>query len=216
MTTGVSNLTLPQRQNIYEPIVMNAPVLTGPGRDNPPQDSTDVGLYGYDTIGITSKLKLLLGVRRVQDKEVNGDIGYEINCNWKINAAMLRLKAVQDSPSQPLVDGKVPENTPKWNANLGVSWRVPAVAGLTIRAGTKHVAKRPVNPENQGYIPAVTLYDAGVSYATRIASKRASFTVSIDNLANKRYWNSVQTGTHGIGMDRSIKFTSEACAFAGA
>ena len=86
---------------------------------------------------------------------------------------MLRLKAVQDSPSQPLVDGKVPENTPKWNANLGVSWRVPAVAGLTIRAGTKYVSKRPVNPENQGYIPAVTLYDAGVSGIARASTQRS-------------------------------------------
>jgi len=29
--------------------------------------------------------------------------------------------------------------------------------------------------------------------------------VNVDNLANIRVWNSVQTGTYGTGMDRSIK-----------
>ena len=41
---------------------------------------------------------------------------------------------------------------------------------------------------------------------TRLNGKRVAFQVNADNLANKRYWNSVQTGTYGIGMDRSIKF----------
>jgi iron complex outermembrane receptor protein len=311
----VQNITLPQKQNIFDPIVLDPPVFAQPGRRNPEQTSTDTGLYTYDTIGITPKLKLLLGVRRVQDKEVNGPvsttsyvtspaygvmydilptttlfasymegleagatapanvvnaneilapqvskqkeigirdsyfkglstsasyfdirrgnavtdpsdnvfkylgdlsyrgfeatISYDLTRDLKLNAAVLRLNARQDSPTQPLIDGKVPENTPKWNANFGVSYKVPAIAGLTVRAGAKFIDKRPVNPENQGYIPGYTLYDAGLSYATRIAGRRASFGLSIDNLANKRYWNSVQTGTYGIGMDRSIKFNAK-------
>ena len=32
--------------------------------------------------------------------------------------------------------------------------------------------------------------------------------VNVDNVANLRYWNSVQTGTYGIGMDRSVKFNA--------
>ena len=46
----------------------------------------------------------------------------------------------------------------------------------------------------------------GVGYVTRIENHRVAFQVNVDNLANRRYWNSVQTGTYGIGMDRSIKF----------
>jgi TonB-dependent siderophore receptor len=307
-------ITLRQRQNIYNPIVLNPPLI-GPATPRPMQSSTDTGLYAYDTIGITEKLKMLLGVRRVQDKEVVGntetrsyvtspaygvlydirptttlfasymegleagatapanaananeilaptiskqkEIGirdsyfkglqlsasyfdilrgnavtdpttgifgysgnlsykgveatasYEINRDWKVNAAVLRLNARQQSPNQPLIDGKVPENTPKWNANLGVSYRVAAVPGLTVRAGVKLITKRPVNAQNQGDIPGTRLYDVGLSYATRIAGRPASFGVSIDNLTNKRYWNSVADGTYGIGMDRSIRFNAK-------
>jgi len=37
--------------------------------------------------------------------------------------------------------------------------------------------------------------------------RRITFLLNVDNLTNLRYWNSVQTGTYGIGMDRSIKMT---------
>jgi iron complex outermembrane recepter protein len=312
-TYDVQNVTLPQKQNIYDPIELNPPVL-GRGRANPTQDSTDSGLYTYDTIGITPALKLLAGVRFVTDKEVNGDVSstshvtspaigimydvrpattlfasymqgleagtaapanaananvilppaisrqrefgirdsyykglalsasyfeinrgnavidpvsnvfgysgdlvykgieatanYEINRRWSVHGALLRLKAVQESPNQPLIDGKTPENSPKWNANFGVAYRPAWKPGLTLKAGLKTISARPVDPQNQGYIPGYTLFDAGFTYATLVRGHRTSFSVNIDNLANKRYWNSVQTGTYGIGMDRTIKFNA--------
>ncbi len=308
-------ITLTQRQNIFSPIILPAPVIPSlVGK--PAQTSTDTGLYTYDSIGLTSKFKLLLGVRRVQDKEevaggvastsyhtspaygalydlrptttlfgsvmegleaggtapagavnanqilaptvskqkeigirdsyfkglalsasyfnitrgnavtdpadqvfkylgnteykgVEATVGYQVNPNWRVNGAVLRLRAVQHAPTQPLLDGRVPENTPKWNANLGVAYRVPALPGLTLRAGLKTISQRAVNNQEQGYIPGYTLYDAGLTYATNVAGRRTSFTVTADNLGNKRYWNSVQTGTYGIGMDRSIRFNAK-------
>lgn len=313
-TSDVQNITLTQRQNIYDPIVLSPPVYTKPGATNPSQDSTDKGVYAYDTVAVLPRLKLLLGVRRVKDIEVTGtnqtssivtspaygvlfdvlptttlfassmegleaggtapagaananvtlapaiskqkEIGlrdsyfkglslstsyfkitrgnavtdpvsnifaysgdleykgveatltYDFARDWRINAAMLRLSAVQHSPVQPLIDGKTPENTPKWNGNVGISYRVPALSGLQLRGGIKSISLRPANPQNTGTIPGYTLYDAGASYSTRIDGRRTSFQLAVDNLANKRYWNSVQTGTYGIGMDRSIKFNA--------
>ncbi len=314
-TYDVQNLTLAQRQNIFDPIVLAEPVLTKPGNANAPQDSKDTGLYTYDTITVLKPLKLLLGVRRTTDDEKNGNVSstshvtspaygalydirptttlfasymegleagtaapanaananvilppaiskqkeigirdsffrglsisaswfditranavidpvsnifayngdlsykgveatvsYDITREWRVNLAVLRLKATQVSPLQPLIDGKVPENTPKWNGNAGVTYRVPYVRGLSLRAGLKMISSRPVNPENQGYIRGYTLYDAGVSYATQIAGKRVNFQLTGDNLGNLRYWNSVQTGTYGIGMDRSVRFSAK-------
>ncbi len=71
-TRDVQNIVLPQKQNIFDPIVLDPPVYTKPGMTNPTQKSTDAGLYGYDTIGVTDKLKLLVGVRAVKDTEVTG------------------------------------------------------------------------------------------------------------------------------------------------
>ena len=44
---------------------------------------------------------------------------------------------------------------------------------------------------------------------TRVRGVRAAFQLSVDNLSNLRYWNSVQTGTYGIGMDRAFRFSAK-------
>jgi TonB-dependent siderophore receptor len=314
-TSDVQNIKLPQKQNIFDPIELDAPVYTKPGNSNPAQSSNDKGLYAYDTIGLTKRVKVLLGVRAVEDTEIVGassttshvtspaygvlfdvlptttlfasymegleaggtapanaananvvlspavskqkeigirdsyfkglsisasyfditrgnavvdpvtnifeysgnlsykgveaTVAYELTRNWRFNAAVQRLKARQNTPVQPLLDGKIPENTPTWNGNIGVSYSVPQMPGLQLKAGVKSIAKRPINPQNQGFIPGYSVFDAGLSYGTRIQGHRVSFQIAVDNLSNKRYWNSVTTGSYGIGMDRSIRFNAK-------
>ena len=309
----VANVTLTQRQSIYNPIELARAVFPN-GSALPNQSSKDTGPYVYDTVGVTQKLKLLLGVRRTRDDEIvgstkssshvsslgygalydvlptttlfasymegleaggtapanaananvilapakskqkelglrdsyfrglstsasyfeivranavtdpvtnifdySGDLRfkgveatarYDITRAWTLNGALLRLNAVQEAPVQPLINGKTPENTPKWNLNGGLAYRVQSLPGLTLRGGLKYISQRPVNPQNQGYIEGYTLYDAGAAYATRTAGQRLSFQLTVDNLANKRYWNSVANNIYGIGMDRAIRFSA--------
>jgi iron complex outermembrane recepter protein len=303
--------TLTQRQNIFDPIDLAPPVFTKPSAALPLQASHDVGLYGYDTISLGPKWKVLLGIRRTKDDETNGGrqststvrspaygvlydvipsltffgsylegleaggtapatavnsneilpsavstqkefgirdshikglslsssyfeitranavtdpvtkifansgdinykgveatLSYEFLRRWTFSAAGQYLKAAQKS-SDPTFNGFTPENTPKGIGNVAVSYRAPWVPGLTLTVGSSAVTKRFVNNQEQGTIPGYALYSAGVGYVTRIQGRRVAFQVNGDNLANKRYWNSVQTGTYGIGMDRSIKF----------
>ena len=288
----VQNVTLPQKQNIYTPIALAPPVFTKAGASNPVQDSTDVGLYAYDTIAITQRLKLLAGIRFVSDREVNGglsstsrvnspaagflydvlptttvyasymqgleagatspfnaanpnvilgptiskqkeigvrdsslpgvsvnaayfdirranaatdpisnifgyygDIHYrgveatgtwDIGKRWRVAGALLRLDAVQEAPVQPLFNGLVPENTPKWNANANLQWRPEFARGLTLKAGVKTISRRALNNADQGWFGGYTLWEAGFNYATTVMGKKTSFTVTVDNLANKR------------------------------
>ncbi len=86
-------------------------------------------------------------------KGVESTISYDINRSWTVNAAVQWLSAVQNSPLQPLINGLVPENTPKWLGNAAVTYRVARIPGLTVTAGASSVSKRPVNPQDQGYIP---------------------------------------------------------------
>jgi hypothetical protein len=67
----------------------------------------------------------------------------------------------------------------------------------------------PTAAQDQGTIPGYTLYSAGIGYATKIAGHRASMQLNVDNLGNKRYWNSAQQGTFGTGMDRSAKLNAK-------
>jgi iron complex outermembrane receptor protein len=145
----------------------------------------------------------------------NGDIDYkgieatlsvEFLRRWTFDAAGQWMRAIQRSPD-PTINGLVPENTPKLLGNVRLAFRVPWVAGLSLNAGASGVTRRFVNPQNQNTIPGYVLYNAGIGYQTRINKARVAFQVTVDNIANLRYWNSVQTGTYGTGMDRSFKMS---------
>jgi TonB-dependent siderophore receptor len=313
-TPEQNTFTLAQKQNIFDPITLAAPVATKPPTSLAPQISQDKAFYGYDTIGILPQAKALVGFRRTESKQDNGltqskawvsspaggflydllptttlfasymkgledgavapvnavnanqilapgistqrEIGirdsyfrglsisasyfyisrvnavtdsvtnifsnngtirfkgqeaviaYEVNRQWTINAAGQHLKAVQLSDDIKL-NGFVPENTPKFLGNLSVTHRTPLVPGLSLTAGASYVTQRFVNPQDQGTIPGYALYSVGAGYVTKIAGRRTSFQVNVDNLANKRYWNSAQQGTFGTGMDRSIKMNAK-------
>lgn len=133
-------------------------------------------------------------------KGVEASGSYRATPLWSLNTSMQYLDAIQ------LIDGKRPENTPKWSGNFGVAYRAPWLPGLTLRAGANTIARRAINPQNQGYIPGYTLFSAGASYNTVVFGKHATLQAGIENLGDKRYWNSVGNGQYGIGMSRSVRF----------
>lgn len=124
---------------------------------------------------------------------------------WSVTEAIQYMHAVQNPVTDMSINGLTPENTPKWIGNIAVTYRPLWLPGLSLTTRASFISKRPVNPQNQGYIPGYTIYSLGASYGTRISGKHVDFRLAIDNLFNKRYWNSVQTGTLGTGMDRSVK-----------
>jgi outer membrane receptor protein involved in Fe transport len=309
-----NNVTLSQRQNIFDPIELPAPIFTGPPNPLPNQISTETGVYAYDTITIIPQIRLLGGLRVTWDREENrqvptkttrvwtpafgalwdvlpnltifasymegleagatapvqavnayailppavstqkevgirystlrglaasasafqikranaitdpdtlifaenGNIDYkgieatltvEVARPLTVGAAGQWLRAIQNAPD-PSINGLRPENTPSALGNVWIAIRPPFVPGLTLNAGASAIAKRFVNPQNQATIPGYTLLRAGLGYQLRSGTTRAVFLVSVDNLTNIRYWNSVQTGTYGTGMDRSIKMSA--------
>jgi iron complex outermembrane recepter protein len=140
-------------------------------------------------------------------KGIEATLTVEVARPLTVGAAGQWLRAIQNSPDTT-INGKHPENTPSALGNVWIAIRPPWTPGLTLNAGASAIAKRFVDPQNHATIPGYTLFTAGLGYQMRSGSQRAVFLVSVDNLTNLRYWNSVQTGTYGIGMDRSVKMSA--------
>ncbi|MDF3839744.1 TonB-dependent siderophore receptor [Cupriavidus basilensis] len=154
-----------------------------------------------------SNIFRLDGTNKFQGAEAT--VSVDINRQWTVNAAGQYLRAEQNPHFNQTLRGLVPENTPKLTGNLTVVHKSPWLQGLTVNAGVAYVGPRFVNALNQAQIPGVALYSAGLGYATRIAGRKAAFQLSVDNLSNKRYWNSVSSGTYGAGMERSLRFNAK-------
>ncbi len=72
---------LPQKQNIYDPIVLDPPVFKGSPTALPLQISRDGGVYVYDTISFHPRApRLLLGLRYTEDYENNGKAYDPVTC----------------------------------------------------------------------------------------------------------------------------------------
>ena len=154
-----------------------------------------------------SNTYLIDGTTHYQGLEAT--LNADLNRQWTVNVGGQLMKAEQNSQFDKTIQGLTPENTPKLSGNVGVVYRPAALVGLSLSAGASYNAKRYINPQNQGAIPAVTVFSAGAGYSTKIGGRKTTFQMNIDNLTNKRYWNSASGGAYGIGMARGVKFSAK-------
>lgn len=147
------------------------------------------------------------GTVKFKGLELGG--GYAINRAWRLNGGLLTLDAAQNAAGQSF-NGKVPDNVPKISGTLRVThdaaqWQ----PGLSLTAGGRFIARRPVDPLDQGYIPGFAVFDAGATYATRWFGRSVILQGSVDNLANRRYWNAVFAQQILPGMDRKLNLSAK-------
>ena len=126
---------------------------------------------------------------------------------WSVDGTAQLMRGTQRTVINPALNDKTPENMAEVIGTFNVAYKPAAIAGLTLKAGASYTGPRFINALDQGKIPGVTLFSAGAALQTRIAGHATSFQVSLTNLANKSYWNSVTSTSYGAGMDRAIQFS---------
>ena len=90
-----------------------------------------------------------------------------------------------------LFDGKDAAGAPEWVAKLGGEWDIGAVAGLTATARMQYASSQAFNAANTVQVPAWTRIDAGARYATTVDGRPVVLRASVENVANRRYWDTV-------------------------
>jgi len=118
-------------------------------------------------------------------------------------AAWLDAKVTR--AATPALQGKQATGAPKTQGKLGLEWDTPFVERLTLTATANYAAKQFISADNRLKIPAHTVYDIGVRYATRIAETPLTLRVSVANVTNKAYWGMPTLGgTLGLGEPRTV------------
>ncbi|MEO7392006.1 MAG: TonB-dependent siderophore receptor [Ramlibacter sp.] len=108
---------------------------------------------------------------------------------WTLDGGATWLDAKRRGGTiDPSLNGKRPINVPGGVVRASVAYRVAAVPGLTVQALASHEGKRTVLADESITLPAWTRFDAALRYETQVSGTMTSWTLGIDNLANKRYW----------------------------
>jgi iron complex outermembrane receptor protein len=125
--------------------------------------------------------------------------GLELSANaqngpWTLDGGLTLLDAKrQGAGIDPSLNGKRPINVPSRMFRAGVAYRVAALPGLSVEGKVSHEGRRPVLADESIMLSAWTRFDAALRYETKVAGKETTWTLGIDNIADKRYWKESPT-----------------------
>jgi iron complex outermembrane receptor protein len=128
------------------------------------------------------------GLQRNRGVELNA-FGSPLK-SLRLLAGVTFLQAKQEQTSAGLNNGKYAIGVPKVQANIGAEWDVPGVQGLAINGRATYTSTQYVDAGNKLQLPSWVRYDMGARYITQIDGHAITFRGSVENLANRSYWES--------------------------
>ena len=148
------------------------------------------------------------GEARYQGLELNGK--FRFGRHWLLTASAMWLDATNQRTTGGTLDGRRIAGVSREQASLYGEYRLPGIP-LTLTAGARYVGKRPVDANSRFYLDDVTLFDIGARYETKVADKKLTLRLNIDNLTDEAYWHTrgVRANWLQQGMPRIFKFGAE-------
>ncbi|MBC3918474.1 TonB-dependent receptor [Undibacterium sp. CY18W] len=117
------------------------------------------------------------------------------------------LDAKQHDTGDVSVDGKRPANVARFQSSMFLDYRFDETPGLSLNAAYYHMGNRPLNGANSIMVDSFTRWDLGATYTTRLFDKPSVVRLTVQNVANKRYWESVVYGTVGMAQPRTVRLS---------
>ena len=194
---GVENFVVP---NNYISYWVNAGQQLGIGRSR----QTELGIRNLNPQSSTQWNASLFQISRpLAYDDGNGSRlldgtqkhqGIELGANWterqwKFGTTAQWLHAeMTDVVQNPSLVGTTPLNVPKFVMRGLAEYRYASVPGLRTGLRLSHEGERRVTEDGAIQLPAWTTWDASVHYDTKMNSVASTWSLAIDNLADKRYW----------------------------
>jgi iron complex outermembrane receptor protein len=131
---------------------------------------------------------------------------------WNLGASTMWLDAKRENATvDPSINGQRPTNVPKYILRGSAEYRFSSVVGLRSGLRVSHEGERNVTESGDIMLPAWTTFDATTHYDTKVNDVQSSWTLAINNLANKRYWRESphQYGQYFLypGAPRTVRAT---------
>ncbi|MFV0671942.1 TonB-dependent siderophore receptor [Variovorax sp. tm] len=108
---------------------------------------------------------------------------------WRVGGSVTFIDAKRrGSTADPALNGQSPTNVPKQVLRAQTAYRFASVPGLEVAGQLSYEGRRNVLPDGSVTLPSWTRVDAVLRYDTKLRGANASWTLSVDNLFDRRYW----------------------------
>ena len=194
---GVENFVVPNSAGTYW---VNAGQQLGLGRSR----QSEIGLRTLDAqMPVQWHASLFQIARPLAYDDGNGSRlldgkqthqGLDLGANlatgqWKLGSQVQWLHAqISDVRQTSGVVGTTPLNVPKFVLRAMAEYRYANLPGLRTGLRMSHEGERQVLENGSVQLPAWTTFDATAHYDQKVNGLASTWTLAIDNLADKRYW----------------------------
>ncbi|MDT4816737.1 Ferrichrome receptor FcuA [compost metagenome] len=103
-------------------------------------------------------------------------------------------------------DGNDAPGVARQQANLGLSWDVPLLAGLTLDGRLIHTGKAYLDPANRIDVPSWNRLDLGGSYQFQVAGKPLVARANLENATGEDYWTASE-GYATLSLPRTLSLS---------
>ena len=111
------------------------------------------------------------------------------NTQWQVGTQAQWLHArIGDVQKNPSLVGNTPLNVPAFTLRGMAQYRFSSLPGLRSGLTVSHEGQREVLENGTLQLPAWTTWGAFAHYDTKVNQVASTWTLAIDNLADKRYW----------------------------
>jgi iron complex outermembrane receptor protein len=216
-------------QGPVSPLVAGTRTVIGGGQAYAPARSkqieagvkVDMGTYGA-TLGVYRIEQPGAGYSEVVDATTARYVreGQQINKGVELNVfgepvSGLRLlggvtvmKTELKDTQNGANDGNRAIGVPSFQLNAGVDWDVPALQGVTLNGRMLRTGGQYADAANNLSLPAWNRFDIGARYTFTLDQRDVTLGVTVENVANEKYWESAQGGFLSQGDPRVAKLSA--------
>jgi iron complex outermembrane receptor protein len=132
----------------------------------------------------------------------SGNITRDLHVYGGMTFLKPKLKDTGDSDTRD----KQVIGVPKFQANILVEYDIRQIKGLSVNCNFHHTGRRPINSENSSWAESYNTIDLGARYTTRLAGKKVTWRVAVNNITDEEYWSGIFSRNINGGSSASSLF----------
>lgn len=126
--------------------------------------------------------------------------------DWQVGGTMMLLNSQYQKGSS--YNGNRVAGAPGFVAAAQVSYDVPQLPGLSLRANAKYTGSTWLRPANDISLPGYVIVNLGATYKTRVYGYDTTLRLALNNVTNKKYWEFQYGDYIKMGDPRNVSLTA--------
>lgn len=129
---------------------------------------------------------------------------WNIDARWSVDASATWLESARYQEGSAAIEGNRAEGAPRLQAAVQLAWRNPGALDIGAYGAVRYGSGVQIDAANRHALPSWTVFDLGASWRTRVGETPLTLRAALENIADRRYAQYVQSTFFYPGTPRSL------------